>query len=167
MCRNVDRVLPYRHDAFWKLGQKRAKINHAELKALIPLPPSLRWVKWVVKCPSTELNIAYKIYMVCKEVLYMITPLIRTGERENETQSIRKRESQNKATRSELDMSKNRWEESSMPMLYFVHAVMSPCFSVISQMRTFLHYIALKRTIRELNQFNGYQSVSVLPCVSE
>lgn len=82
LCRNVDRVLPYRYDAFWKLWQKRTKMKHKDLKALIPLPPSPRWVKWVVKCPSTELNRAYKIYMVCKEVLYMISPLIRMGERE-------------------------------------------------------------------------------------
>lgn len=38
----------------------------------------------VVKCPCTELRIAYKIYTICKEALYTITPLIRAGGRENE-----------------------------------------------------------------------------------
>lgn len=109
------------------------------------LPQSLRWAKWVVKCPCSELNKAYKIYMVCKEVLY-ITPLMSTGEKMR--QHKRKRERQNKAMINDSDVSGNRWKESFVLMHYFVHLVMSLCLFVFSQLLAFLYYIALKLTLR-------------------
>lgn len=141
-CRNVDRVLPHRYDACWKPWQKLAKLKCEEFK----LSPSrhLPLKAWdemrVVKCPCTELHIDYKIYMVCKEVLYRITRLIRAGG-QREQDSTQAGERQNQAMISEWGLLRNRWKESCPSVFCFVHPVTSTLFMcVFSDVNVFILY---------------------------
>lgn len=163
VCRNTDKVLPYRPDVFLKSWQKLAKIKMNSSRLSYPHPRNLRWAKWVVKCPCTELNIGYKIYMVYKEVFYMITPLIRTVEREWDSTLERKTEE----AMSKSKMSKNWWKESLVPVPHLVHPGISLRFHGFSQMLTCLCCIALRLTAKEYNHFTWPRFVLILLSMSD
>lgn len=103
------------------------KENMKSSRLSSPLLQSLRWAKWVVKCPCSELNRAYKMYMVCKEVLYII-PLIGSGERD----STQERGRQSKAMISDSDSVKKLMKgiiHSAVLSCTSPHIILFLCFS--------------------------------------